>query len=42
MNTYGGNVMIKNVNEAMRHPRMLLGFMLVPQILLLLLNWRAW
>ncbi len=34
--------MIKSVNETLKHPRMLLGFMLVPQLLLLLLNGRAW
>ncbi len=34
--------MIKNVNETMKHPRMLLWFLLVPQLLLLLLNGRAW
>ncbi len=34
--------MIKTVNETMKHPRMLLWFMLAPQLLLLLLNGRAW
>ena len=34
--------MIGKMTETMKHPRMLLWFMLVPQLLLLLLNWRAW
>jgi len=34
--------MIEKMPETMKHPRMLLWTALLPQLLLLLLNWRAW